>query len=96
MSEFHPRQPLDEDWEKAAIKDLVDIMQWLCHGSFANADDFCERMAGSTRAIKSVWGRGEPTARERLAEWRGRLEEFEQSQSSPPRNIVELRAEEQK
>lgn len=81
MSDEPIPQPLDLDWEKAAVKELSDIMNMLCHGSFVSPDDFCNRVDNLNRAIRTVWGEAQPTARERIIKWRAQLKKFEEDNS---------------
>lgn len=77
-----PSQPLDQEWEKAAAKDLIEILHWLAHGSFVSADDLCERLRQCEEAIRSIYG-NPINYRERHAEWRERLAAFERENIKP-------------
>lgn len=44
--------PLGQLWERAAIKDISDILHYLTHGLFFNPADFAERLRQSADAIE--------------------------------------------
>jgi hypothetical protein len=78
-----PSQPLDQEWEKAAAKSLIDILSWLAHGSFVSADDFCERLRSEHDAIKIVYGTP-INYQEQHRQWRANLEAWEQENKVVP------------
>jgi hypothetical protein len=65
--------PLESEWERAAVKELTDMLSHLCHGSFTSPEDFCNRMDLSARSLRSLY---DCSQLEQLKRWRQRLGEW--------------------
>lgn len=44
--------PLGQPWERAAIKDLSDVLHYLTHGLFFNPTDYADRLRQAAEAIE--------------------------------------------
>lgn len=69
--------PLETEWERAAVKELTDILNSLCHGGFTSADDFCSRLKLAHESMAIFWGM---ERLEQQRQWQERVRKFERGE----------------
>ncbi|MBW4467989.1 MAG: hypothetical protein KME07_21395 [Pegethrix bostrychoides GSE-TBD4-15B] len=73
-------QPMEQVWQRCAVRELSSLLSELSNDRFTTAEDFCIQMAVAAQLLRALYGQSEL---ERIREWRARLAQYSRELEPP-------------